>query len=1232
MSNQPPPSFGDHPNYAQQWPPLYPPMVPPGLFPNPELPPAGQPPSTNPELQLPFSMEGFNMNSQFPGSGGQGTPAMFFPPIPFMPPMTQFPPSPYPPLPVHSGFSYPPVPPPGSSKPPQGPPPGNEAPVAQHQARERTIPLSDPYREEGEVSEPESAPYSPPANNDQGMDQQTRHPGLENNAAMSSPSSSRSSSPYNPPLSVSADPNVVDRAIEMQKHDVMTPKASEDSQSPRSAIQLRVQAQGALLSLAPHNIRYDELVAEGIKPAILKQLYAEVGLKVPSQPEKPAESSVSSAKSPGVPAIERSVTCQRPTIQPQPVSQMKKKPSQDLTMPVSQLPAQMNPEKPLERKEVIARMLAAKAAKASVVSISKAGSKKDQAPAIESPAATPPDQSQGKENSAPIREKNKASTELARQRIEQLKQQALLKSQQKTQEPSQPAPVYSSGEISSGPSTPSVQHPLPVRPPLPQSSSLNAIPGLSVPGRQQDSGLISPQVIAPGITIDSAPVVRASQRKRPLAADFDEPPMLAKRASSHPAPRAGSSEKLIIDISDDESLYGDDGETTDMDPGQEQDTESNCAIDNTQAPPQTSLSTTRTSTSTPQGLARPSDHEDIRKRDLAIQAMHRRIAELEERRKVKRTRSRAGSPRFAHSSSAASSAVQLSPVDPDAAQETSSGPASGLKVAANSGTSMSSFSDRMNLIDSLSDSSVKILASVGTAQLDSLRSKIIHMKEIESGLPGLEVETSSSESALDACKQEADKMLSEVAPGKESRLELIEGLKNLSYEMNGLTLEHLEDLRRQAEIRQLHLSKVECDNTTSPIMEDSTMPDACLSTAQAVADKLAVPDSEAESPEDIHSGSEGSHGAVEPLTASGSDSGSSMDESIKSSSGESSNVEHSPTSGVTTALHGPSLADVTGPVGGNVPVMDESFDGTRTRPSSLDEFEPRIPESSTPNGTFEEPSQALADSASPHAQSITAGDLEHPLPERPQAPVTENINPMDLYSSQTQNHEQVHREPSIESDAYEPPEPGASTNSLDLAYSPHFSPAPLDPVGDAVASVPSLDASRPDEPLMHKNQASVPEVPRNTQVEVLGDQAPATHLEPSFTSYVSPLRHFKAYRYHPNFAEDTPGGYRSLTYSHNIDSMKHLCPFELAGGVCNDRSCGFQHFRDINLSDDKILIQMGAVREGQTDDEKETYLAGLKEIINEMRRGKVKDFSTVANEIAAYRRRFLQDPSRVLAL
>jgi hypothetical protein len=70
----------------------------------------------------------------------------------------------------------------------------------------------------------------------------------------------------------------------------------------------------------------------------------------------------------------------------------------------------------------------------------------------------------------------------------------------------------------------------------------------------------------------------------------------------------------------------------------------------------------------------------------------------------------------------------------------------------------------------------------------------------------------------------------------------------------------------------------------------------------------------------------------------------------------------------------------------------------------------------------------------------------------------------------------------------------------------------------------------------------------------------------------------------------------------------------------------------INLTDDKILVQMGSVREGKTPEERESYIEGLKQIINEMRRDQVKDFNTVVTEIAAYRRRFLDDPTRILPL
>jgi len=74
------------------------------------------------------------------------------------------------------------------------------------------------------------------------------------------------------------------------------------------------------------------------------------------------------------------------------------------------------------------------------------------------------------------------------------------------------------------------------------------------------------------------------------------------------------------------------------------------------------------------------------------------------------------------------------------------------------------------------------------------------------------------------------------------------------------------------------------------------------------------------------------------------------------------------------------------------------------------------------------------------------------------------------------------------------------------------------------------------------------------------------HHNGTFAPYESPLRMFKAYRFHPDYPSNIPGGYRSLTYSHQIDANKPLCQYEAAGGICNDNECQDQHFRSMGLT------------------------------------------------------------------
>ncbi|KAJ6132271.1 hypothetical protein N7471_007486 [Penicillium samsonianum] len=1009
MSDQPP-SYGGHPNYAQQWPPAYPSMIPPNFPVSSDYSQIHQPPATNPGPTFDYNMASVNANARIPGSNGPGNSAFVPPQFPFFNQFdaSQFPP-PFPPMPF-APLSYPPMPT-GSSNSPM-PYQGING-HASHQLSTPAVHLkdvpvqADNHREEGEVSE---------ESEERSLHLTTRKPtrhylDLEEGETISSSAQSARST-YNPPLSVSADASMVHHTMQPQRQ---VPPATVPAPPPQKSVaQLRIQAQGALLSLAPHNIRYNELVAEGINPMILKRLYEEVGIKVttssgqgPPVPEKAsaaaavASKGLGSSKPAEVPKIakEKHLT----TKSDLPVSQ----PSAPSAAPPSKA------GKPLERKELIARMLAEKAAKATSKETSPTGSAK-------SPSTIPVDETPPVPEETSVKEKRKAQTELARQRIEELKRQTLLKTQKLAQANLPPIQLESPA--------PAIQHPLPLRPPVPESRRSAGLPGLLMAGLEQEPHETLASDPGQVTDLDSTPLSRATQRKRPRASDFDEPVAPPKKHFNPAATRFDPTDKLIIAISDDESLYGDDeDDNMELDSSPEQ--EQVPIVTSTIVKPtiQSNPPATRASTATPQAPSSLSDQGDIRLKDMEIQAMRRKIAELELRRKSKLAASRTQSPRTLDDSGASSSGGQSSVV-------------------------------------------------AATSEEDSSKTK----------------PTSA-----------APDTLMPVAP--------------------------------VAQIDAL----AEVAATQQPLEE-------------AYADEVAngVIDSTAQTSASFESDS----------------SGSAMHESDDSSSSDSSDSS------------------------------SESEDEPATLPEQADVNPTTVP-------SFSEPMEI--DSSERSASRSSPSAITHP-----------SATSADEYVSQHHLSEQSQREESAESDGYEPPEPDADAQSEGSSYSPPpFSPA--------------LSA---DEELTSTPQVSDPLPRSDLQVGAPGTEASSAISEQRFTPYTSPLRTFKAYRYHPHYAEDVPSGYRSLTYSHNIDSMKYMCPYELAGGVCNDRSCEFQHLRDMTLSDDKILVQMGSVREGQTEEEKETYLTGLKEIINDLRRDKVKDFNTVASEIAAYRRRFLQDPSRVLSL
>ncbi|KAG4304525.1 hypothetical protein PORY_001918 [Pneumocystis oryctolagi] len=134
----------------------------------------------------------------------------------------------------------------------------------------------------------------------------------------------------------------------------------------------------------------------------------------------------------------------------------------------------------------------------------------------------------------------------------------------------------------------------------------------------------------------------------------------------------------------------------------------------------------------------------------------------------------------------------------------------------------------------------------------------------------------------------------------------------------------------------------------------------------------------------------------------------------------------------------------------------------------------------------------------------------------------------------------------------------------------------------------------------------------------------------SYKQYFSPLRIFHTFRYHPCFLSWVKGGFRSRTYSTRSDPNKKLCFFETSGGICNDDSCKYLHFKDIGQTDDQILVEISMLPVGETEEEQQNYRTGLHSVIKTLRASHFEDNTKIIQSVINYLREFLKDESRVV--
>lgn len=222
-----------------------------------------------------------------------------------------------------------------------------------------------------------------------------------------------------------------------------------------------------------------------------------------------------------------------------------------------------------------------------------------------------------------------------------------------------------------------------------------------------------------------------------------------------------------------------------------------------------------------------------------------------------------------------------------------------------------------------------------------------------------------------------------------------------------------------------------------------------------------------------------------------------------------------------------------------------------------------------------------------------SGDIDIEMQDGDAASQSDGYEPADIVPEAEASHE-------VENDHYEPPEPEAVAQNLpevsvqeqqqeqqeplpseamelddkrvsfdELTWTQQSIPTPP-PVAEAVADEQvciTLPHDYDHEPVRQVNR----ETPQKSETEpttttTTTTTTTSTYKPKYYTEYVTPLRYFRSYRYHADYLKNVAGGFRSLTYSNQINTNKELCAFELSGGVCNDKTCGYQHLADLALS------------------------------------------------------------------
>jgi hypothetical protein len=964
---------------------------------------------------------------------------------------------------------------------------------------------------------------------------------------------------------------------------VSTPKAKPQ---PPTAVneadliqQQREEVKQFIRLLTSNNIGYHALAKENIDIELLRGMYQSMNLPSEPEPIPPPKTNGAAASKPSVQSLDNTAVTS--------AQSLPERSAPAVSTNVAAASAAGAAASPVDRKDYLARLQAAKLARQSAPAKASPPLKSPPA-AVASPATgiSTPQATATPTRKQPITDEQKArQTELIKQRLEALKAQSKQSVPVSNTAAQKPGPMPTTTQQ---PRTPGVNTPA-------QQSSVSSFP--SIPGLFMNT----PMKSGNGTTTPSRQPQIVPQ-KRPAQSDTEtSTPRGSVTPYNRPfgqSPRAQQEESMIIEVSDDES----NGSEMDIDDDQaslgpatiRQTPMSIPGFPPRQAPVPAAPSAVSTpGPQTPATLARTGELS-TKEQELAAlkQTLKRKLAEQ------KRIKEAAEAASAASSAAAASAAVPRT--TPSKQPDTAQAP---LQPAVRA-----------------RETSASATTQSGSSTIDSSRDRKRRRRtEIQEQLPSLDDEIANNEAEMARLASDLERLKANNERIVKDKQRLIKELEDLGIDTEGMS--HAELRATKNEIERATSPDVETRSQAvdvpSQSLPNGTSTGIAAASAESTTNVTEAESGSAHAPPAVISQPNAQYsflpglGQATPQVVASTASRPPPQRSQERSAATSHDVQaEAAKSEVVKDTDGPAIRDNSR---ASATPMDDDEDfysppppadvQVHTIPDAVGISEPQV-------------AQAVTDAPSPSeegeiemSESSEEEDEEEYEPDEPAVeepygePQSQQAQMPDPQTEPSQGEpllsvrqSQVSTE---DEDAYEPPdvdeEMAEAGSGADAIQPETSSPGDADDGAMDIATSSSEDENDSDsdsdegtqsesgddvsQPIVTERNTNIaddlaPELQPGLSATLVpvaapSDNVPVVEEEPEpagFTPYESPLRMFKSYRYHPNYSQEVDGGFLSLTFSHQIDPEKPLCPFESAGGSCNDPECPNQHFRGMGIT------------------------------------------------------------------